>query len=383
MADKIDKNKNTSKSKEEGSDFYKDIQTAMADGVYREKSNTQTNKVDDDEGIDTASKISEDSSLYKKKKKKKTKNKKNYEKTTFKHKMIVLATLLFLGVFTGSGLGVWYFNVTLKSNVDYSSMDVSMYKGDVNKVLEDDEKIGLSASDDKTQWVVKAKAMGKTPADFSAVDNFLLAEYNATLASSWTAIGTGKVATIATQTIYSAKKFDGNAYTFESISKGILSVATCDKMTKGQKSVEIYNGSNIGTDGADWTYNNTVTTDEFKEMCGNTPDAIQPYLISDTTVISSTEIVYDSENKTYSFTIELDPQTSVLLYYRQVKRSGDLEADPEFYSIKQTITIDENWNLVCIDSIESYKAVKFAMGNSCTGTLTTYYNFNVDVSLPV
>ena len=48
------------------------------------------------------------------------KPKKVYQKSTFKHKMKVIGCLAALGVFTGSGLGVWYFNTALKSNVDYT-----------------------------------------------------------------------------------------------------------------------------------------------------------------------------------------------------------------------------------------------------------------------
>lgn len=387
--------------------LFKEIQDTMAAGSYRDKVNEQMEELKDD-GADAQvySLQNLDKSSAKKKKKlkqkfkglnkdaeqpsnqdvelttNKQKKKKSYEKTTFAHKMKVLGILLILGIFTGSGLGVWYFNVTLKSNTDYSSLNASDYAGDVNEVLL--RNFALSTESERKSWLNVAQAQSITPYDLSPVDNFLLAEYNASLASSYTAIGVGRVDTIASQTVYSAKKFDGTRYTFESISKGILSVGTCDTFVKGSNSIDIYNGNNIRNDGADWVYDSTITSAEYLKLCGNMPSAVQPYLISEKTVISSTEIVYNDETGNYSFTLELDPVKSVLLYYRQVKRSGGLEADPEFYSISQTITIDSNWNLVSLEVKEDYKAVKFSMGNKCTGTLKTDFSFNLEsVTLPV
>ena len=56
----------------------------------------------------------------KQKKKEEEKREKEYQKGTFKKNMRALGIILVLGIFTGSGLGVWYFNYALKSKVDYS-----------------------------------------------------------------------------------------------------------------------------------------------------------------------------------------------------------------------------------------------------------------------
>ena len=218
------------------------------------------------------------------------------------------------------------------------------------------------------------------------MQSFILAEYNATLAERFHAEGNGRVATIATQSVYSEKNYDGNRYTFESISKGMMSVAICSAMDKGDDRVELYRGSNIQPNDAEWSLSDddVYSLDEYEELAGSTPDAIQPYIISDKTVLSSS-IERDGETGYYTLTFELDPITSVLRYARQVRQTSGLSSYPEFKTVSQTITIDENWNLICIDVHETYSVVAFGIPASCTGTLTTYYYFNDDavLDLPV
>lgn len=312
------------------------------------------------------------------KRKRKKKTKKVYQKSTFKHKMKVIGCLAALGVFTGSGLGVWYFNSALKSNIDYTSLVAADYYGNV------DEVFSSMSITDKSTWVSQAHDKGLSPADFNAVDNILLCEYNAQQASTWSIIGTGNVISMGiAQTVYSGKTFDGNFYTFESISAGMITVANCDVMAKNGSTIDIYAGKNPTSTGATWVKDKTITTEEFSAMSGVLPNAVGPYIISDKTVETSSDITHDSESGLYSFTITLKPIESVLLYYKQVQRSGGLEANPEFYSIEITYHINEEWQFVSSEITESYKAVKFGMPVTCNGKLSTTYEFDCEVTLPV
>ena len=74
---------------------------------------------------------------------------------------------------------------------------------------------------------------------------------------------------------------------------------------------------------------------------------------------------------------------SVLLYYKQVLRSGGLEAEPTFSSIEITFTINQDWQFVKTEISEVYKAVKFGFPADCNAVLTTNYNYDCEVSLPV
>ena len=362
------------------------VKNKQGDKIYSDELNITER--DENENFTNINDNDIDVKLNETKKKKKVKvklskeeKKKQYEKKTFRQKMQTLGILIFVGIFTGSGLGVWYFNHELRSSVDYSSLKPEDYIQSVDDTL---SKNNIDVSGGKENWVASVQAQNKTPLDFSPVDNFVLAEYNSTLADSFTAIGVGKVISMGvTQTIYSGKKYDGNKYTFESISNGMVPVASCDVLNKGANSIAVYSGSNATDSGATWTYNNDMSTDQYELEVGNLPSVIQPYIISDKTVDSSTEVVYDEATGHYSFTLNLHKIFSVIKYAKQVKRTGGLGSFPEFNSISQEITIDKDWNLISINVTESYKAVAFGMAVTCNGTLNTNYTFNKPVELPV
>ena len=214
----------------------------------------------------------------------------------------------------------------------------------------------------------------------------MLAEYNLGLANSYSAIGTGKVAVMGTsQSIYSAKMFDGNTYTFESISKGILTVADCLVMEKGASTVTKIKGENISSTSASWTGSkSTMTTIECKENNGGTPDKVIPYIISSKTILSGSTISANETNgKTYyTYTISLDPVKSVINYVKQVKQTSGLNDFPEFSNISITIVLDENWNLCKFNSEENYRVVYGMLKPSCKGTLNLDFTINEPVTLP-
>ncbi len=358
--------KNEQDPNEDDKQILEEISSVMKEGIYINPIETSDDHI---EGIENK--------IYKKEKKKK--KKKNYEKTTFAHKMGVLGVLLVLGIFTGSGLGVWYFNVNLRSNVDYGSILISDYQANIDDVLAK-QNVPLS---DKKNWT--NYMLDKTPNDLSPIDNYLLAEYNATLANSFLFTGRGQaVAMGVKQTVYSLRRYNGDYYSFESISKGTLTVANLDvyRPKENLHKVDIYTGRNATVDNADWYYNSSITDDEYYDMTGGMPNGVTAYIISEKTVKTS-DFVYNNELETYTITFELDPTYGALLYYKEVRRTGGLEADPEFYSIKFIATIDKDWNLISTEVFESYKAVKFGMGITTNGTIKIDYQFNLpDVKMP-
>jgi len=309
-----------------------------------------------------------------------------YKKTTFKHKLKVMAVLMVLGVFTGSGLGVWYFNFALKSNVDYSGNPAD-YIQSIDQTLTKNFK-GIDLSN-KQSWLTYAKSQNKTPADLSPVDNYVLAEYNATLATSYSVVGVGSILTMGfDQYMYSERLFDGNTYSFVSISPTtnafVGDIAVCDIMQKGSSTIKSYNGTNNvekGDTTADWAYNTSYTTAEYSDFTGVMVDSLTPYIIGEKTVLSSSEITVD-ENGNYTFTLQLHNVYSVLKYVRQVKRTGALAFFPEFSYISQTITITPDWQLVNIEITEKYSAVKMGVNAPINASMSTQFIFNEPVTLP-
>ena len=320
----------------------------------------------------------------KKIKTKKIKDNDGYEKVSFLKRIRTLVILLVLGIFTGSGVGVWYYNNLLRSNVDYDTLfaEAAAYETDYDELFS--SKLSITSNNDKENWVAIASSQEKTPASFSAIDNFALAEWNAYHSSTFSVIGHGSVLTLGVkQGIYSARKFDGSKYTFESISSGVISVVSADSFVKNSNEVKQYSGSNVKGDTATWKYNNSVSLDEYVNAVGNKPSVIHPYIISSKTLKESTDVVFDEETETYSFTLVLDNVLSVIRYARQVKKTGGLGSYPEFSKVVQKVVIDKNWNIVSVDIEETYSAVAFGMKVSCSGTLFCEYSFNGEVEMNI
>lgn len=402
----------------EEKEILKEIQEVMAEGAYNKGEQPKKDEEEEEDAkifvtndIPLANRGKEDVSLknnpspkekkkkagvekeltaeQKERKAKREAKKAAYKKTTLKHKLFVMGVLVVLGIFTGSGLGVWYFNVSLKSSVDYSKAgNPEDYVQSVSDTLSRNfSEIDLNNMED---WVAYAKGLGKTPEDLSPVDNFVLAQYNATIADSYSVIGSGSVVaqTIITvdQFLYSEKKFDGEKYSFISISPDttgmVGDVAVCDVLSKGANTIQSYKGAiHEGNTSADWSYNTTLTTSEHSNLNGVKVNDVQPYLICTETVVSSSEITVD-ENGNYVFTLELDTIKAVLNYIKQVKRTGGLSTYPEFKSLKTTFTITPDWQLVKMNVVEVYKAVKMGMTPTITGTIDFDITINQPIEMP-
>lgn len=305
-------------------------------------------------------------------------------KKSFKQRMRTIGILTVLGIFTGCGLGVWYFNNAMGPIIDYSQYNVDDYIVSAESVLQ--SAYGINSNYEN--WLEIAKGSSKNcPAHLSPAENFILAEYNASLASSFRVVGNGSVSAsvfgiTTTQSVYSEKNYDGTYYTFESISDGMLKIGKCSVMQKGVDGVRLYSSSNIINSGTDavWDAYQNYTNSDYIALAGSTPDGIQSYIISDKTIKSQSDIVRDEETGFYTFTIELDPITSVLRYAKQVEQTSGLSLPPTFSSVSQTIVIDENWNLISI-SIEEYYSVMYGVSASCSGNLTSYYYFDEDAEI--
>ena len=316
-------------------------------------------------------------------------------KKSFKQRMKTLGILTVLGIFTGCGLGVWYFNTAVVPPIDYSQYNASDYIVSAESVL--GELFGISS--DYENWRSSSEFLSsgiQSPSDLTPAQNFLLAEYNTLNSDYFHIVGTGEVNVKAfgipiSQTVYSEKNFDGNTYTFESISEGTMPLGTCSVMEKpssanSNPSVMLFSSeqpytSEGGTiaDNAVWGDYQTYSQEEYINLAGGTPNSIQTYIISDKTIISSNDssaITYDAETGYYSFTIELNPITSVLNYVKQVQQTSGLDSAPTFSSISQTITIDSEWNLVSISIEESYSLMYGPAAASCEGTLNSIYYLN-------
>ena len=307
--------------------------------------------------------------------KKETKPKK---KKSLKRRILNKAIFALCAIVTGVFLGSWYYANVLSTNMDWNSY-----------LLQLDE---YEAKEEQTLNSALAKisnSQAATPLDLTLAENYQLANYNFENASQYIIQGTGKVSTITEQKIYSEKKYDGQTYQSISISSGLMKIAEIAQMNKTKTSVTTIKGQVTSDKTADWNgERNTYLAKDYKNLTGGLPSTSQNFIIAEQTVSNSldgeiTLIENEDGSKYYQFTMMLDPIYSVLNYINQIKYTSSLSSYPEFSSITQVVTIDENWNFVSISSTEIYSIVAYGMKNSCTGTLDNYFYFDQDVVIDV
>ncbi len=294
-------------------------------------------------------------------------------KLTWKKRLLNFCVLLLCGMVTGVGLGTWYYNTVLSSNVNWEDAIA-------------ERPIYEQSALDTRQSALDKLASGATMNDLTLAENYQIALYNFENSQNYTLSATGKIATIATQTIFAEKKFDGNLYQSITISTGFMNIAERAQMQANSNSVTTVKGNNITQTSATWNgAQNTYTLDQYKTLSGGLPSSCQNYIISDKTVLNNndqiTVIQQDNGEVYYQFTLTLDRMYSALNYIEQIKYTSSLSSYPEFESILQTITIDSDWNFVSIDTEEHYSIVAYGMRNTCTGTLLSTFDFESAVKI--
>lgn len=321
----------------------------------------------------------------------KTRKKKGIKKPTkkisWKKRLFNLSVITVLGVVTGSVLGSWYFKTALTPQVDYSSYtdaDIAKLQDNIDDILlTATGKANLSEAD-KKDWVTIAKSNEMSPEKLSPSQNAQLALFNITLADNYTAIGNGLVSTIASQTVYSERTFDGTNYQAISISLGTFAkVALKSTMQVDSDKVLHHTGNVISATEGSWENGKVenYTKKGFIEFAGGLPSSISSYIISSKTVLNENEIqtnkMQDENGKTlYKFTMPLHKVEGVLLYVRQMRMMSGLTSLPEFIDVENTFTIDEDWNLVQIDVKEHYTQIAMGVKATCEGTLSTTFKIN-------
>lgn len=306
------------------------------------------------------------------------KEKKPKKKKSLKRRILNKAIFALCAIVTGVFLGSWYYANVLSTNMDWNSY-----------LLQLDE---YEAKEEQTLNSALAKisnSQDATPLDLTLAENYQLANHNFENAEKFLLQGTGKVLTITEQKIYSEKKYDGQTYQSISISSGLMKIAEIAQMNKTKTSVTTIKGQVTSDKTADWNgERNTYLAKDYKNLTGGLPSTSQNFIIAEQTVSNSldgeiTLIENEDGSKYYQFTMTLDPIYSVLNYINQIKYTSSLSSYPEFSSITQVVTIDENWNFVSICSTEIYSIVAYGMKNSCTGTLDNYFYFDQDVVIDV
>ena len=84
-----------------------------------------------------------------------------------------------------------------------------------------------------------------------------------------------------------------------------------------------------------------------------------------------------NDDGTYTLTFDLEPTGASAYYKHQVRTYSGASKNPEFTAVHMVWTIDANWDLLQMDTVESYSVSMSGLGSlNCTSTLTeTFTDF--------
>lgn len=279
------------------------------------------------------------------------KRKKEISKTRFWINIVVFAVIgCFCGIFVGN-----YIVEAFLNKIDYSIYDEAT----------------LRAGDDIT--AIQKKGI----ASLSAVEAFVLAEYQLTNVDHYIVSSNGKVSNpVKDQTVWSTHKKGGNRYYNSQISQGIKNVAYQMNYTAGDQ-VVVQAGSPTSGGDADWNgREESMSAKEYKTQWGNSPTGVISYIVGSRTVIEKGTKVKSEQG--YECEIQLHTIASVTNYVKQMGKLSGLDS-PKFNFIHIKFCIDEQGNFISIDIEEEYK-VTYGVTVTCGATLHMQFDFESEVT---
>lgn len=120
--------------------------------------------------------------------------------------------------------------------------------------------------------------------------------------------------------------------------------------------VEIYNGNIEKNDqgiSASYQDKEEFTSESYKDTWGKSFKEPVIYIISEKTTLETSKVTKE-EDGNYLISLDLDPQTSVVNYVKQMVQMSGLDEAPEFLDVHLEFTIDSSLNLIELNVKETY-----------------------------
>ena len=131
--------------------------------------------------------------------------------------------------------------------------------------------------------------------------------------------------------------------------------------------------SSISGDTATWSDQIVaISQQDYRDAYGQDPRNLSNYVISRDTVQNPSMTAND--DGTYTLTFDLEPAGASAYYRHQVRTYSGAAKNPEFTAVHMVWTIDANWDLLQMDTVESYTVSMSGLGSlNCTSTLTEVF----------
>lgn len=115
-----------------------------------------------------------------------------------------------------------------------------------------------------------------------------------------------------------------------------------------------------------------ISQQDYEDAYGQDPRNLSNYVISRDTVLNPTMTAND--DGTYTLAFDLEPSGASAYYRHQVRTYSGASKSPEFSAVHMVWTIDANWDLLQMDTVESYAVSMSGLGSlNCTSTLTEVF----------
>lgn len=290
---------------------------------------------------------------------------KEVKKFEFNRKSIICLILVsVIGIMSGIFVGNFFIG---GPSVDYSAYSEAE--------LRDDAKM------------LSSKVGNNLPSKYKNYEIFEIAEYRMFEQGTFVVNATGKVSTIANQTISSTKAFENGVYFKESLSAGVKNVGERTYYQKGGD-VTVHTASKVykSTMTANYKEAKTKSYEDVVGYNGVAPDVFVGYIVSSKTVKNQTDkvkkVTLDDGTDGYQFELVLEPILSVLNYVKQMKHMSQLSSYPVFSDIKLTVTVDKDFRFRIIETLENYTVNYMGANAGCKGTLKEIFTYGGENVIP-
>ena len=283
-------------------------------------------------------------------------------KRKFKKRYVIIPVVIALALGVGAGIGYYLYSVYHIEEPAHKGQE-SEYIPDMNPALSHYEEI-KSADKDYTK-LAPYEALNV------AYELFQNQEVSASIGVGYTIALFGIRQEIYTSTVHR----DGK-YMDEEISLGTIDIY--DRSYQDGANTTKYWG-----DTKDYSKDTptTITNEEYAEQMGKTVSDPLIYIVSEKTE-SKEDLSGKGLSKItklengYGIDIELDKETGVINYQKQMQTISELAGAPTFKYLHLYVVTDLDLNLRYLTTTESYEVVStkpFRIRSACTGSLTVAY----------
>lgn len=233
--------------------------------------------------------------------------------------------------------------------------DLTISKDDENTIITNPTKSIDAYTDNENLYIIAGKL--KQTSHFTSV-----------VKGNVTALGG-----VYTQTVRNDKiKIDNEFYIQTKSTSSFVSVG---KQTYiANENIVMRDATNVSKDA--WSNNfKQCTAEEYKQTYGVLPNALSNYALNDETIIDATKT--KNEDGTITFTFKIDTEKGTKGYRINMYKLGGLSSLPKFNACTLKITVDANWQIKTIKSIDEYVINKGGLLSNlnCSSTLTETFEY--------